>query len=115
MAKKGQQVPDHGIVMREAEQPHTNVQSSAGQWLTKCYRELGQDGSALVHDMLIDGKTTKQIAEARGKTGPTWPRYYAPRLGECLHAMARVYGLSGEERETRAVTAAPAMMALLGG
>ena len=108
MAKKGQQVPDHGIVMREAEQPGTDDQSSAGKWLTKCYRELGQDGSALVHDVLINARTTKQIAESRGKAGPQDQIYYARRLFECLHALARVYGFSGEERKVRAVTTSPA-------
>ena len=48
-------------------------------------------------------QTTKQIAEARGKAGPTWPRYYARRLGECLHAMARVYGF-WRGKGTRAVS-----------
>ena len=67
-------------------------QSSAGRWLTKAYRELGQDGSALVHDMLIDGKTAKQIAEARGKVGPSWERYYFRRLQECLGTLSQTYG-----------------------
>ena len=101
LAKKEQLIPD-------GERGSTDGQSSAGKWLTKCYRELGQDGSALVYDVLIGGMTTKQIAEARGKVGPQWQVYYSRRLGECLHALARVYGFSGAKKEVRAVTPAPA-------
>jgi YD repeat-containing protein len=44
--------------------------SAAAEALAKSYRALGADGSALVRAMLIDGLTSKQIAEARGLKGP---------------------------------------------
>ena len=41
----------------------------AGKWLTRCYSALGKDGSVLVHEMLVENRTTKQIAQARGMIG----------------------------------------------
>ena len=43
--------------------------------------EVGADGTALVHDMLISAMTTKQIAELRGMAGQEWERYFTKRLG----------------------------------
>ena len=71
-------------------------QLAAWKWLTKCYRELGLDGSAIVCDVLIHARTAKQIAESRGKTGPTWNRYYQWRLQECLRTLAEVYGFMND-------------------
>jgi hypothetical protein len=47
----------------------TDDHRAADEALARSYRALGTDGSALVHDMLIDGMTAKQVAEARGLTG----------------------------------------------
>jgi hypothetical protein len=64
----------------------------AAEWLGKAFRELGQDGSAVVQDVLIRSMTTRQISTSRGKTGLQWERFYARRVGECLNTLATVYG-----------------------
>jgi hypothetical protein len=82
----------------------TNAQLNAGKWLAKCYRQLGAYGSALIHNSLINGRTTKQIAAARGLTGPDWERYIARRLRECLDTLAVVFGFASGDRKARPVT-----------
>jgi hypothetical protein len=74
-------------------------QVAAWKWLAKCYQALGLDGSALICDVLIDGKTTKQIMAARGKAGEGWQNFYARRVREALSTLADVFGF---ERENRA-------------
>jgi hypothetical protein len=68
----------------------------AGKWLAKCYVALGKDGSGLIHDALIQNMTARQLAAARGMTGPDWERYYARRLYECLNTLAVVFGFSNQ-------------------
>lgn len=83
----------------------TDGQLLAGKWLAKCYRKLGSDGSALVHDMLIHAMTAKQIAGSRGLAGQDWEKYFSKRLWECLNTLALVYGFSnGEKKIMRAGT-----------
>jgi hypothetical protein len=72
----------------------TDGQLMAGKWLAKCYRKLGADGSALVHDMLVHAMTAKQISESRGMSGQDWEKYFAKRLWECLNTLAVVYGFA---------------------
>lgn len=72
----------------------TDEQIRAGNWLTKCYGELGRDGAALVHDMLISNLTTRQIALSRGMIGADWERYFSRRLFLCLDTLAMVFGFS---------------------
>ena len=71
----------------------TDTQVKAWQWLTKCYRKLGGDGSALVHDALIGNMTAKQIATARGLCVAD-ERYISRRIGECLDTLAVTFGYS---------------------
>jgi hypothetical protein len=68
----------------------------ASKWLTKAYGALGRDGSALIHDMLISNRTTRQIAAARGMIGSDWERYFSRRLFECLNTLAVVFGFSND-------------------
>ena len=72
----------------------TDEQLKAGKWLAKCYGALGRDGSVLMHEMLVDAKTTRQIAAARGMIGEDWNRYFSRRLFECLDTLAIVFGLA---------------------
>jgi hypothetical protein len=76
----------------------TDEQLRAGKWLTKCYVELGRDGAALVHDMLISNMTFRQIAASRGMIGDDWNRYFARRLFEALNTLAQVFGFSSGAR-----------------
>lgn len=72
----------------------TDEQMWAGKRLTRCYVELGRDGSVLAHEMLIRNMTTRQIAAARGMIGNNWERYFAKRLFEALNTMAWVFGFA---------------------
>jgi len=88
----------------ERERPGTltDDQLAAWKWLAKCYRQLGADGSALFHDVLIRAMTAKQIVESRGRTGQGWERYFTRRFWECLNTLAAVYGFSKREKRIRA-------------
>lgn len=52
--------------------------------------ELGADGSALVHDVLILGMTMEQVGQRRGLCTQRWQDYFARRLG--LATASRVPG-----------------------
>jgi nucleotide-binding universal stress UspA family protein len=80
-----------GGVMPE---PITEAQRKAAKQLAVVYRALGQDGAALVHEVLVHGKGRKQIAEARGLSGERWEKYFGMRFRECLDCMALVYGFA---------------------
>lgn len=69
--------------------------------LNRAERELGADGAALVHDVLIKGLTMREVAEERCLKKQRWTDYFARRLQECLGSLARVYGFATESRPTR--------------
>ena len=75
-------------------EPITEAQRKAARQLAVIYRALGQDGSALVHEVLVHGKTRAQVAEARGLAGERWEKYFGIRFRECLDCMALVYGFA---------------------
>ena len=85
---------DRGGGWRPPRETLTDAQLKAGKWLSKCYGALGQDGSVLMHDMLVHNQTTRQIAAARGMVGQDWERYFARRLFECLDTLAMVFGFA---------------------
>jgi hypothetical protein len=62
--------------------------------LTRCYQTLGQDGSAIVCDVLIHGMSAGEVAKSRGKAGQDGGRFYRMRLQECLRTLAEVYGFA---------------------
>ena len=72
----------------------TDEQLKAGKWLSKCHAALGRDGSILIHDMLIKGMSSRQIAHARGVANADWQRYIARRFYECLDTLALVFGFT---------------------
>jgi hypothetical protein len=76
----------------------TDEQMWAGKWLTKCYGALGKDGSILMHEMLIEAKTTRQVAAARGMSGSAWELYFARRLFECLNTLAIAFGFANGDK-----------------
>ena len=47
----------------------TDEQLKAGKWLTKCYGALGKDGAQLMHEMLVENCTTRQIARLGAWSG----------------------------------------------
>jgi hypothetical protein len=66
--------------------------------LNRIEHELGADGSALVHDVLILGMTMQQVGERRGLTAQRWKDYFARRFQECLDRLALFYGFAAPER-----------------
>ena len=75
-------------------EPITEAQRRAARQLGVAYRALGQDGSALTHDVLIHSKTRSQIASSRGLVGKRWEEYYGMRFRECLDCLAIVYNFA---------------------
>jgi hypothetical protein len=82
-----------GGQMRE---PITEGQRKAVLRLNRAERELGADGSALVHDVLVHGLTMAQIGEKRGLRTQRWKDYFARRFCECLDRLALIYGFATE-------------------
>ena len=80
-----------GGPMRE---PITEGQRKAVLRLNRAMRELGADGSALVHDVLVHGMTMEQIGERRGLRTQRWKDYFARRFCECLDRLALIYGFA---------------------
>jgi hypothetical protein len=81
--------------MRE---PITERQRKAVLRLNRVERELGADGSALVHEVLILGMTMEQVGQRRGLRTQRWNDYFARRLRECLDRLALIYGFATETR-----------------
>jgi hypothetical protein len=80
-----------GGQMRE---PITEGQHKAVLRLNRAERELGADGSALVHEVLIQGMTMEQLGQRRGLRTKRWQDYFARRLKECLDRLAVIYGFA---------------------
>ena len=100
-AERGPQAVDptreyvDGGGMRE---PITERQRKAVLRLNRAERELGADGSALVHEVLIMGLTMEQVGQRREVRGQRWIDYFARRFKECLDRLALIYGFATERR-----------------
>lgn len=77
-------------------EPITEAQQRAAKALARAYRELEQDGSALIHDVLIHAQSYRQIAAARGFSGERWERFFGMSVHLHLHTLAWVYGFAKE-------------------
>lgn len=77
-------------------EPITEAQRKAALMLKRVYAKLEQDGSALVHSVLVHGQTFRQISEGRGYTGRRWEEFYASFFQICLHKLSHVYGFATE-------------------
>src|SRR6201996_3008781 len=75
-------------------EPITESQRKAVLRLNRIERELGADGSALVHEVLILGMTMEQVVERRGLGGQRWLDYFARRFRECLDRLALALGFA---------------------
>jgi hypothetical protein len=82
----------------QAREPITEGQRRAVVRLNRVEHELGADGTALVHDVLILGMTMQQIGERRGLMTQRWKDYFARRFGECLDCLAQFYGFAAPAR-----------------
>lgn len=79
-----------------AREPVTESQRQAVLRLNRIERELGTDGAALVHDVLILGLTMDQIGQRRAVRSQRWNDYFSRRFRECLDRLALVYGFATE-------------------
>ncbi|QIP01843.1 hypothetical protein [Bradyrhizobium symbiodeficiens] len=77
-------------------EPVTESQRQAVLRLNQIERELGTDGAALVHDVLVLGLTMDQIGQRRAVRTKRWNDYFARRFRECLDRLALIYGLATE-------------------
>jgi hypothetical protein len=75
-------------------EPITEGQRKAVLRLNRAERELGADGAALVHEVLILGMTMEQTAQRRALRGQRWIDYFAKRFRECLDRLAMIYGFA---------------------
>ena len=83
----------------ESREPVTEGQRRAVLRLNRAERELGADGAALVHDVLIKGMTMDEVGLRRDLVSQRWNDYFARRLRECLDRLALIYGLAtGDKR-----------------
>jgi hypothetical protein len=82
----------------QTREPITDGQRNAVLRLNTCERELGADGSALVHDILVKGMTMEQVGQHRGLESQRWKDYFARRLKECLDRLALIYGFATEKK-----------------
>src|ERR1700690_1637163 len=82
----------------QAREPITERQRKAVLRLNRAERELGADGSALVHDVLILGMTMAQVGQRRALPGQRWIGYFARRFRECLDRLALLYGFATGQR-----------------
>ncbi|ANW00483.1 hypothetical protein LMTR13_10205 [Bradyrhizobium icense] len=75
-------------------EPMTEGQRKAVLRLNRAERELGAEGSALVHDVLVQGMTMEQVGERRGLRIRRWHDYFSRRLRECIDRLALLYGFA---------------------
>ncbi|BCA05983.1 hypothetical protein JOE51_005077 [Bradyrhizobium japonicum] len=83
-------------------EPVTESQRQAVLRLNRVERELGTDGAALVHDVLVLGLTMDQIGQRRAVRTQRWNDYFARRFRECLDWLALIYGFATEAGTRRA-------------
>jgi len=92
----------------QTREPVTEAQRRAVLRLNRIERELGADGSAIVHDVLVRGMTMEQVGLRRGLKSARWNDYFSRRLRECLDRLALAYGFATEKRaDSRATIRRP--------
>ena len=80
----------------QGREPITESQREAVLRLNRAERELGADGSALVHDVLVHGLTMEQVGRRRDLSTQRWQDYFSKRFRECLDRLAHLYGFATE-------------------
>jgi hypothetical protein len=78
----------------ERREPITEGQRKAVLRLNRIERELGADGAALVHEVLVLGLNMEQVGQRRGLRSQRWNDYFARRFKECLDRLAVIYGFA---------------------
>jgi hypothetical protein len=90
----------------QGREPITEGQRQAVLRLNRAERELGADGAAIVHDVLVHGLTMEQIGEKRGLYTQRWKDYFSRRFQECLDRLALIYGFATERPTSKPMSAA---------
>jgi hypothetical protein len=85
-------------------EPVTEAQRKAVLRLNRIERELGADGAALVHEVLVQGMTMEQVGQRRGLRTQRWSDYFSRRFRECLDRLALIYGFATEKKKPTAPT-----------
>jgi len=96
-AERGPQAVDptrEYVDAARSREPITERQRKAVLRLNRVTRELGADGSVLVHEILILGLSMEQVDQRRGLRGHRWIDYFAKRFRECLDRLALIYGFA---------------------
>jgi hypothetical protein len=110
-AERGPQAIDPGrehVDGAQGREPITEGQRQAVLRLNRAERELGADGAAIVHDVLVQGLTMEQVGEKRGLSSQRWTDYFSRRFRECLDRLAMLYGFA-----TAAVTPKSVLVGVL--
>lgn len=89
----------------QGREPITEGQRQAVLRLNRAERELGADGAAIVHDVLVRGLTMEQIGEKRGLSTQRWKDYFSRRFQECLDRLALIYGFATERAVRKPISA----------
>ena len=100
-AERGPQAVDptrEYVDAARSREPITERQRKAVLRLNRVTRELGADGSVLVHEVLVLGLSMEQVGQRRGLRGQRWIDYFARRFRECLDRLALIYGFATERR-----------------
>jgi len=98
-AERGPQAVDPGrdyVDGVQAREPITEGQRKAVLRLNRAERELGADGSALVHDVVVRGMIIDQVGQRRCLQSQRWKDYFSRRFQECLDRLALPYGFATE-------------------
>jgi len=74
--------------------PITEGQRKAVLRLSCAERELGADGAALVHEVLVMGLSMEQVGQRRNLQSQRWNDYFSRRFRECLDRLALIYGFA---------------------
>jgi hypothetical protein len=80
-------------------EPVTEAQRKAVLRLNRVERELGADGAALIHEVLVQGMTMEQVGQRRGLRTQRWSDYFSRRFRECLDRLALIYGFATEKKK----------------
>lgn len=88
----------------QGREPITEGQRQAVLRLNRAERELGADGAAIVHDVLVQGLSMEQVGQKRDLCSQRWNDYFARRLRECLDRLALVYGFATERVPKRTLS-----------
>jgi hypothetical protein len=73
-------------------EPITDRTQKAMREIIRLDRSLGQDGCALIRDVLADRLSMDQVAYRRGECSRAALDYYGRRFRECLNTLARELG-----------------------